>query len=33
MRIKLVASAANNLRVDFDYSVIANIANYFGMKK
>lgn len=33
MRIKLVASAANILRLDFDYSVIANIANSFGMGK
>lgn len=31
MRIKLVASAANELRLDFDCNVIANIANSFGM--
>lgn len=31
MRIKLVASAANQLRLDFDYNVIANIADSFGM--
>lgn len=29
--IKLMASAANKLRLDFDYNVIANIANSFGM--
>lgn len=33
MRIELMASAAYKLRLDFDYNVIANIADSFGMWK